>query len=361
MDAFSINEEHGLGLCSVPKTLEVFQPFFVSLTLPYSVKRNEIVTVPIVVFNYLDHDTAAELIIHNDDQEFEFVNSTEKEFRKKLNLYSDSGASVNVLMKFHKLGTVSIKMTALSARAGDSIVKTIEVEAEGVTQYENKPTLIDLRKSGELDKTLTVEVPEYAVPDSARVEVKCVGDVFGSTMQNLHKLIRLPSGCGEQNMLKFVPNIVILDYLTSSKQVKPHIEKMALDYMEIGYQTELHYKHFDGSYSVFGQSDGSGSTWLTAFVTRSFRQASKYIFIDEEIVRNGLEWLRHSQEPDGSFRERGQISNKAMQGGSGNGLALTSYTLITFVESSVRMKINLWISVCYHLSILLVERRFHVS
>lgn len=143
----------------------------------------------------------------------------------------------------------------------------------------------------------------------------------------------MPCGCGEQNMLNFVPNIVILDYLTNVKQLTPAIEAKAKKYMEIGYQRELSYKHNDGSYSAFGKSDHSGSTWLTAFVAKSFNQASKFILIDDSIIKQALNFLKKIQSKDGSFPEVGSICHKDMQGGSSKGIALTAYTLITFVEN----------------------------
>lgn len=39
------------------------------------------------------------------------------------------------------------------------------------------------------------------------------GDILGPSIPNLANLIRMPFGCGEQNMLNFVPNIVVLNYL----------------------------------------------------------------------------------------------------------------------------------------------------
>lgn len=53
--------------------MEVFQPFFVSLNLPYSVKRGEVISIPVGVFNYLDEDFDVEVTLHNTDQELEFV------------------------------------------------------------------------------------------------------------------------------------------------------------------------------------------------------------------------------------------------------------------------------------------------
>ena len=82
--------------------------------------------------------------------------------------------------------------------------------------------------------------------------------------------------------------------------------------MEIGYQRELTYQHTDGSYSAFGMSDPSGSTWLTAFVVRSFAQASKYIFIDPEELAKSKVWLLSLQQKDGCFKSVGKVIHKDM-------------------------------------------------
>lgn len=134
-------------------------------------------------------------------------------------------------------------------------------------------------------------------------------------------------------MLNFVPNIVVLDYLTSVSKLTSEIEEKAKGYLESGYQRELGYKHSDGSYSAFGKSDGKGSTWLTAFVAKSFNQASKYIHIDQDIINQALSFLSKVQERDGSFPEVGRMLSNAMQGGASKGIALTAYTLITFLEN----------------------------
>ena len=52
-NAFAMSSTHGIGVAS-PTPFLVFQPFFVSLTLPYSMIKGETVKVPATVFNYLD-------------------------------------------------------------------------------------------------------------------------------------------------------------------------------------------------------------------------------------------------------------------------------------------------------------------
>ncbi|XP_035917630.1 CD109 antigen-like isoform X4 [Anopheles stephensi] len=339
---FSVNPVYGLGLTQQPRKLKVFLPFFVSTNLPYSVKRGEVVAIPIVVFNYMEDDQTAEVVLHNDEQEFEFadvenevVESSKVELfrQKRLDIASNTGKSVSFMVKPKKLGHITIKVTAKTKIAGDAVERQLLVEPEGLPQFINKAAFIDLRAVPEATKTFEVEIPKNAVPDSTRIEVAVIGDVMGSTIQNLDSLIRMPYGCGEQNMLNFVPNIVVLDYLKATNKLTANIEAKAKKFMEAGYQRELSYKHQDGSFSAFGESDKSGSTWLTAFVARSFKQAANHITIDEKVIDKSLEWLSDHQAPNGSFPEVGVVSHKDMQGGSGSGVALTAYTLIAFLEN----------------------------
>lgn len=52
--------------------LKVFKPFFMSVDLPYSVIRGEIVGVQIVVFNYMNKDVTAEVLLY-EQKEFDFA------------------------------------------------------------------------------------------------------------------------------------------------------------------------------------------------------------------------------------------------------------------------------------------------
>lgn len=75
----------------------------------------------------------------------------------------------------------------------------------------------------------------------------------------------------------------------------PALKTKLLNYMKQGYQGELSYQHTNYAFSAFGNSDPSGSTWLTAFVLRIFIQASAYITIDPAVITNSLNWLVSQQ------------------------------------------------------------------
>ncbi|XP_017758263.1 PREDICTED: CD109 antigen-like isoform X2 [Eufriesea mexicana] len=343
LTAFSIDDVHGLGLIEEPRKLKVFRPFFITMDLPYSVIRGEIVAVQIVVFNYMNKNVMAEVLLTNEGQ-FDFAEiSNEVQDIPKLELYrkkkvevkANSGSSVSFMIIPRELGYITIKATANSILAGDSLEHKLLVKAEGETQYINKATFLDLRSTTSMSTNITIDIPKNAVSDSEHVEISAVGDILGPSILNLANLIKMPSGCGEQNMLNFVPNIMILNYLKNTNQLTQAVQGKALRYMEIGYQRELTYRHNDGSFSAFGMSDSKGSTWLTAFVAKAFKAAATYIPVEDRIIDEALQWLSNNQAPNGSFPEVGTVSHRDMQGGAAKGLALTAFTLIAFLENAV--------------------------
>lgn len=74
---FSLDPINGIGLSTRSQNLRVLKPFFVSLDLPYSVKRGEIVSIPVVVSNYMSGNAEVEITLQNSDNEFEFVTMSE--------------------------------------------------------------------------------------------------------------------------------------------------------------------------------------------------------------------------------------------------------------------------------------------
>lgn len=57
---------------------------------------------------------------------------------------------------------------------------------------------------------------------------------MGRAMKNLDRLLAMPYGCGEQNMVLFAPNIFILNYLKSTNQLTTEIQDKATRFLESG-------------------------------------------------------------------------------------------------------------------------------
>nr|XP_057929611.1 C3 and PZP-like alpha-2-macroglobulin domain-containing protein 8 isoform X2 [Doryrhamphus excisus] len=185
------------------------------------------------------------------------------------------------------------------------------------------------------NEAFTLGVPHNMVPGSERANAFMIGDVMGPTLNNLDKLLRLPFGCGEQNMIHFAPNVFVLKYLQKTRQLSLEVENEAIDYLLQGYQRQLTYKRQDGSYSAFGERDSSGSMWLTAFVLKSFAQSRGFIFIDPEELRAAKSWLIKHQRNDGSFPAMGRILNKDLQGGIHGKISLTAYVVAALLETGI--------------------------
>lgn len=229
ISAFSVDPKTGLGLTRESKSVKVFQPFFISLNLPYSVKRGEIVAMSAILFNYLDTKIVANLSLQNENGEFEFVDDDPNNQRsryRQVELASDSGVASTFLIRFTAVRQIPLKLSATSPIAADAVVRILRVDPEGVPQYVNKVSFIDLRNTNRLDITERVDVPFNAVPQSLKININVIGNLLGGTIENLHQLIRLPTGCGEQNMLKFVPNMwfwiicMRLEMLTKKSKIK---------------------------------------------------------------------------------------------------------------------------------------------
>ncbi|KAL0973050.1 hypothetical protein UPYG_G00198230 [Umbra pygmaea] len=155
---------------------------------------------------------------------------------------------------------------------------------------------------------------------------------MGRAMKNLDSLLRMPYGCGEQNMVLFAPNIYILSYLQSTRQLTKDIQTKATGFLESGYQRELNYKHDDGSYSAFGKNDASGNTWLTSFVLKSFGAAKPYIYVDPSHISQAKAWLASHQQEDGCIASVGKLLHNGMKGGVSDQVSLTAYITTALLE-----------------------------
>ncbi|XP_027197274.2 thioester-containing protein 2 isoform X1 [Dermatophagoides pteronyssinus] len=363
VSAFAVDSITGLGIAPDALKINVFRPFFIKLSLPYSIIRGESVSIQAIVFNYQNKPITAEVVMENQADEFEFTNAANeiefageqnvREKRKSVTIASYDGVSVNFLITPKKLGFINIRIRASADLIGDAVVQKLLVKPEGQTQYFNKAMFINAVNQQDrtlIKRNVSIEIPPNAVPGSVRIMVSGISDILGPTVNHLDDLLRMPYGCGEQNMINLVPNIVVTNYLERVRRMTEAIRAKTKNHIETGYQRELTYRRDDGSFSAFGQSDKAGSTWLTAFVTKTFIQARPHIDVDNAIITKSIEWLLTRQRKDGSFAEYGEVHNKALQGGSAikpraadesedaetndNAGALTAFVLIAILHET---------------------------
>ncbi|XP_054425606.1 CD109 antigen [Pteronotus mesoamericanus] len=335
--AFVISEDLGLGLTTAPVELQAFQPFFIFLNLPYSVIRGEEFALEVTIFNYLRDATKVKVIIEKSDKFDILMASNEINatgHQQTVLVPSEDGATVVFPVRPTHLGEIPITVTAVSPAASDAVTQRILVKAEGIEKLYSQSILLDLtdNKLQTMRKTLSFSFPPNTVSGSERVQITAIGDILGSSINGLSSLIRMPYGCGEQNMINFAPNIYVLDYLTKKKQLTENLKEKALSFMRQGYQRELLYQREDGSFSAFGNDDPSGSTWLSAFVLRCFIEADPYIDIDQNVLHRTYTWLKNHQKSNGEFWEPGRVIHTELQGGNKSPVTLTAYIVTSLLR-----------------------------
>ncbi|NWS77567.1 OVOS protein, partial [Crotophaga sulcirostris] len=342
--AFCMQDDVGFGISS-PVSLTAFQPFFVDLTLPYSVIRGEKFNLIANVFNYLNRCIQISAILaKSSDYKAEILSPEGNTAR----LCANERKTYIWAVSPRKLGEVKFTITAeakLDTRATgnhtspeeetirrDTLIQTLLVEPEGIKKELTQSSLI-CAKGTTISEPVSLSLPRNTVQGSARAYFSVIGDILGTALRNMENLLHMPYGCGEQNMALFTPNIYALDYLNKTGQLTEEIRVKGTGYLSTGYQKQLSYKHRDGSYSSFGTRDREGSVWLTAFVYKSFAQAKRYIYIDDNVQSQTLIWLASKQKSDGCFENAGSHFNNALKGGEEGQYSLTAYVVAALLEA----------------------------
>ncbi|UCB43821.1 MAG: hypothetical protein JSV77_04015 [Dehalococcoidales bacterium] len=320
--AVAISKENGLGIAE--DELVAFQPFFLTIDLPYSAIRGEEFPVQVAIYNYLDEPQSVLVEI----EEAAWFNLLD-EPSQTVEIAANDIGEASFMISPTELGISSVKVTARSSQAADAVIKPLIIEPEGVS----REVVNNLNISEGAPSTISTDIPFDAVDGSGRAYLTITSSYLTQTLGGLEELIQMPFGCGEQNMLLLAPDIYITKYLQESGQVKPEIMAKAELLMITGYQRELTYRRSDGSFSAFGESDEIGSLWLTAFVLKTFAQATDLIYIDESVLSEAKAWIISHQNADGSFDQIGFVHHQEMLGGVSGKDALTAYVAIALMEA----------------------------
>ena len=320
--AVGMSKEHGIGIGEA--SLRVFQPFFLTVDLPFSAIRGEELPVKVALFNYLD--TQQEIFVEIEEGGwFDLLD----EPLKSITIDASDIGGAEFMISPKGLGTNPVRITARSTEAADAVIKEILVEPEGIeVEIVGNHVLSDGHR-----QELLPAVPPDAIEGSGRAYVALTGSFLTQTIEGLDRLLQMPFGCGEQNMILFAPNVYVARYLKETGQLKPEIMAKSEHLMLVGYQRELTYRRHDGSFSAFGDSDQEGSLWLTAFVLKTFAEAKALMYIDQAVIDTAAAWIVAHQRGDGSFENVGFLHHQELLGGLQGRDALTAYVAIALMEA----------------------------
>uniref|UniRef100_A0A671UDA8 Complement C4B (Chido/Rodgers blood group) n=1 Tax=Sparus aurata TaxID=8175 RepID=A0A671UDA8_SPAAU len=373
------------GFCVVePSEIRAFQDVFVSLTLPYSVRKYEQLSISPVIYNY--GDDKLQVAVHMEQTEglcspgsattSSFVNIT---------VEPQSSQFVSFSAVPMATGSIPIKIRLYDMEEGrgiDAIEKPLNVLTEGLekTMHETKVFKLDGRSTNTF--TIDGSLPDDTVPgSSSNIFVSAEGDGFGPSHaknllspEKIARLIVLPTGCVEQTMTKLAPTASALRYLDLSEQwfdLPAGARDEALDKVEHGAMRILTFKKSNGSYPPYASVIPTSQIVniffyihapihlflifrLTALVVKvlsmvaerqaaaSGQQGRTARVVPEEEIRHSVRYLLTVQESDGTYREtqrmlhRGVLNDKDQKASMAAFVTLALHRSLRFLQTEER-------------------------
>ena len=266
--------------------IKVFQPFFVEPDLPVSLTRNDIISIPIACYNYLDHAQRIELKVADGDW-FEFVGSDDA----SITLNAGEVRSIYITIKAVKVGLHKLTITANGEQFSDAVRRDVEVVSDGVPiEY-----LVNGTLSGKAAHSMTI--PHNAIDSSQVLGLSIYPSRFSEVVDGLDNIFRKPHGCFEQTSSTTYPNIMALIYMQKTGQVSPEVQAKASEFINAGYQRLLTFEVDGGGFDWFGNPPASEV--LTAFGIMEFCDMAKVHNVDPDVIERTCRWLAKQQHKDG--------------------------------------------------------------
>lgn len=321
VSASAVTGEGQLGGGEFPIT--VFQPFFVDLNLPVSLTRGDQVSVPMVVYNYLDEPQQVTLEVKQADW-FTRVdaNGLELEENAPLEMQLEPGPNeMHLHMRVKTVGRHQLEVTALGSGISDAIRREIEVVPNG--------RRVEQVVSGSLSGPAEMELllPDDAIPGSAKALVKLYPTTFSQLVEGLDAIFQMPYGCFEQTSSTTYPNVLALDYLRRTKTSAPEVEAKARQYIHLGYQRLVSFEVIGGGVDWFGNPPANRT--LTAYGLMEFEDMAAVHDVDPRLIERTRNWLLSKREADGRWKAEPSMLNDGLAGsvlrGDDLDLASTAY------------------------------------
>ena len=225
----------------------------------------------------------------------------------------------------NSIGHFSLQVQAKGSTLADAVRRTIDVLPDG---QEVRDTVND-RLAGKVEKT--VSIPVTAIDGASNIWVKLYPGAFSQVVDGLDGLLQMPSGCFEQTSSSTFPNVLVLNYLKTTKHLNPEMQMKAEQYINVGYQRLLTFECKSGGFSWFGNEPAHQV--LTAYGLLEFSDMAKVHDVDPALLSRTQQWLAGRQRDDGSWQEMGQGIAEGIINRQTGALRTTAYVAWALAES----------------------------
>lgn len=307
-------------LGSATSGVKVFQDFFVDIDLPLSLTKDDHVEIPVAVYNYLPTAQTVSLELQTQPW-FRLQGSA----TQSLKIDSGQVKVVYYPITVNAIGMHALLVTAKGSKLSDAVRRQIEVTPNG----KRVDVAINDRLERKAEKTFTV--PANAIQGASACYVKLYPGTFSQVVEGLDGILNMPGGCFEQTSSTTYPDLLVLDYLKTTKKINPELQMKAEQYINVGYQRLVTFECKNGGFSWFGNEPAHQI--LTAYGLLEFSDMAKVHDVDPAVIARTQNWLASKQKPDGSWEETGSGIAEGIINRQTGALRSTAYVAWALAES----------------------------
>ena len=276
----------------------MFQPFFVDLNLPVALTRGDEVSVPVVVYNYLDKPQTVELTLAG--CHMVRAAGAKPAIRRSTWQPARSAASASASGPKRSAAHESGGDGPAASGVADAVKRPIEVVPDGrarragLQRHLQQPAEIDLsvpegghrgQRQGDRED-LSVELQ----PARRRAGRDLPAALRLLRADLVHDLSQRPGArttCG------------------GTARACPQVEAKARQYIHLGYQRLLSFEIRGGGFDWFGRPPANRT--LTAYGLMEFQDMARVHDVDPKLIERTRQWLLGQQRADGSWDPEGHM------------------------------------------------------
>ncbi len=150
------------------------------------------------------------------------------------------------------------------------------------------------------------------VAESVHLNFQAYPDLSEVLMTGMDRMLRQPNGCFEQTSSSNYPNLLVLDYLEHSQQIRPDIRERAMNFLRAGYERLLTFEVEGGGFDWYGQAPSNEA--LTAYGLLQFKDMQAVYSVDEDLIQRTAAWLIGRRDGQGSWTRSTKRALHSWQG-----------------------------------------------
>jgi len=341
-NGFALSKDHNV---------KVYEDMFMNIDAPMKVTQDEVIIVRATVYNYMKHDLPVNMIMqYEQDSDFELImlgeDITTSGPVRWVTVPSGGSVEVDYPLRMNTAGSVDVSIMMRSNKGEMSLSRDIYVDFKGDRQCYTYTKEFSREDGNSEMKNLRIKYPENVVEGSESAEMFVYSDLMETVMNNVGNMHKDTDATAEQSMFEFASAIHM--YLNSKLYRNNDVENRYNENVENRYMKEIteamqnleNFRREDGSYSMFGDKDEFGSTWLTAYAVRGhmwmIQQQPDNEWLENKLQKTVEFVLRRQNYTDGGFYEDGNSYNMRYQGNSTEQrMVLTSFVVFAIAESGL--------------------------